>query len=177
MAICPIYLNWDAFRNKIAYLPDEIGNLNSLKELQLDENCIDELPKTLRMLSNLTSISLIHNPLTDISILQDLPNLNEVNWLRTVRFPRQYWTKLSESRSELFIGKCNEEIRHKLIKKEGHGGYSIICQCLQSQILDIPREYTLLKIDSSERLLARTHSSNSRRTNGFTENALFFKSQ
>ncbi len=145
----------NAFRNHIAYLPDEIGNLSNLIKIQLCENYIAELPITIKKLNKLISIDLIDNPVVDISILQELPSLNKVNWLRTVHFPRQYWTKLSESSSEWFIGKCNEEIRRRLIKKEGYGGYGTICQCLQSQMLDISREYTLLKIDSSERLINR----------------------
>jgi leucine-rich repeat protein SHOC2 len=97
-------------------------------------------------LTKLTSIDVGGNPLTDLSIFKNLPNLKHLNFLG-VNLPRRYWTKFSEWKPEWLLDENNAEIRRALI--DGFG-YEKICQALKAVKLDTWREYTLLKIDNIE---------------------------
>jgi hypothetical protein len=101
------------------------------------------LPEGIANLTNLTNLTLDHNPLVNLSILQKLPNLNNVRFLNT-NLPRRYWTKFSDWKPEWLLDENNAQIRHVLIEQLG---YEKICEELNTVALDNWREYTLLKIE------------------------------
>jgi leucine-rich repeat protein SHOC2 len=84
--------------------------------------------------------------LENLSILQDLPNLEDVDFMN-VNLPYRYWTKLSDWKSECLLDEDNAEVRRILIEQIG---YEKICEELDAITLHIWREYTLLKIDGVE---------------------------
>jgi leucine-rich repeat protein SHOC2 len=131
------------FRNQLSCLPDEIGNLVSLTSLTVSKNNITELPTTIKNLDRLILLE-VCNTVTDVSILQELPRLKTVHWINT-NIPREYWTKVSESKSEWFFGEHNVEIQRRLIRKMWYG---VICEDIKSQMLNTWRKYALLKIDN-----------------------------
>jgi leucine-rich repeat protein SHOC2 len=135
-------------RNQLNCLPESIGSLNSLVELFLQDNYLSYLPKNIVKLSKLIHIDLSGNPLTDLSILQNLESLERVTFF-DIDLPPRYWTKLSEWKPQWLLEEENAEIRRVLIQQIG---YDRICQELDAIELDTWREYTLLKIDDLERI-------------------------
>ncbi|PSB51547.1 leucine-rich repeat domain-containing protein [Chamaesiphon polymorphus] len=133
--------------NSLTSLPENIGNLTKLVNLNLSGNQLTSLPSSMRFMIELTSLDLSENPLTDLSILQHLPKLQSIHFLR-LYLPRRYWTKLSEWKAEWLQDETNAELRRRLIQQIG---YERICQELDAIQLDFWREYTLLKIDGIER--------------------------
>ena len=136
----------DLSHNCLTSLPKNIGNLFILRELNLAGNKLCILPKSIGALTNLIFLDLNDNPLTDLSTLQDLPNLETIRFM-DVDLHRRYWTELSKWESIWLLDEENTEIRRTLIQQLG---YERICQDLGSIILDNWREYTLLKIDGAE---------------------------
>jgi leucine-rich repeat protein SHOC2 len=132
------------YSNQISTLPDSTSNLVNLINLDLYWNEFRVLPKSISHLLKLKFIGLRENPLTDLSILQLLPELDMVNFL-DVDLPRRYWTNLSDWNPKWLIDEENAEIRRVLIQQIG---YDRICQELDAIDLDTWREYTLLKIDA-----------------------------
>jgi leucine-rich repeat protein SHOC2 len=61
--------------DRLESLPDSITNLTKLTELHLNSNRFDRIPVTLFNLANLQEINLDGNPLADLSILKNIPNL------------------------------------------------------------------------------------------------------
>jgi leucine-rich repeat protein SHOC2 len=131
---------------KLSRLPSSIGDLTNLTFLNLNRNQISILPESIARLTKLAQIILDHNPLTDLSILQDLPVLREVQFLGAF-LSRHYWSKFSEWKPEWLLYPFytdNAEIRRILIEQVG---YEKICKELNAISLDNWREYTLIKID------------------------------
>jgi leucine-rich repeat protein SHOC2 len=139
--------------NDLTILPESISSLINLNKLYLRGNKLTNLPFVFKNLSNLNSLYLDDNPLTDLSILQNIPRL-EVVCFSHVDFPRRYWTKFSDWRSEWLLDEDNAEVRRALIE---HLGYEKICENLSADKLDIWREYTLLKIDGIEVIYGEYH--------------------
>jgi leucine-rich repeat protein SHOC2 len=132
--------------NYFTTLPNSLTSLANLLDLYIGDNQLTTLPDSMANLINLEWLYLEDNPLTDLSILQQLPKLEEVAFL-SVKLPRRYWTKLSDWKSEWLLDEYNSEIRRVLIEQLG---YERICNDLGAITLDIWREYTLLKIISVE---------------------------
>jgi leucine-rich repeat protein SHOC2 len=109
----------------------------------LYDNQLTSLPDTLIGLSKLRELYLHGNPLSDLSILQALPNLESVVFMG-VDLPRRYWTKLSDWKPEWLLDEDNAEVRWVLINWLG---YEKICEEVGAIILDNWREYTLISID------------------------------
>jgi leucine-rich repeat protein SHOC2 len=140
--------------NNLVDLPKNIEHLVSLTRLRLDNNQFKSLPESICKLVNLIYLSISGNPLQDLSILQNLPNLETVFFL-DVELPRRYWIKLSEWKSEWLLDEDNAEIRRGLIAQIG---YDRICHDLNALSIDIWREYTLLKIDGIEAIHEDLHA-------------------
>ena len=132
--------------NQLSNLPNSVCNIIDLGNLFVSGNQINSLPDDLIDLKKLTQIHLNENPITDFSILQNLPSLEEVEFFN-IDLPRRYWTKLSNWNSEWLLDEENDEFRRVLIQQIG---YDRICQELDAIDLDTWREYTLLKIDDAE---------------------------
>ncbi|WP_310483471.1 leucine-rich repeat domain-containing protein [Chamaesiphon sp. VAR_48_metabat_403] len=137
--------------NQFSYLPESIFNLANLKSLNVINSQLTDLPTSIVNFSNLTELQLDKNPLSDLSILQDLPKLVDVLFFGTW-LPRQYWTKLSEWKSEWILEEENVTIKNILIQQIG---YERICEELNAMELDSWREYTLLEIDDIDRVYVR----------------------
>ena len=134
--------------NKFISLPESIGALSNLKELALDSNQINELPSSLANLSNLYYLNLSDNPISDLCILQKMPNLSIVEFGGAGNdLNRKYWNKFSEWKPEWFLNEENAEIRRIIIKQVG---YEKICSELNAVEIDSWREYCLLKIDGAK---------------------------
>ena len=141
----------DLSGNQLTSLPESICNLTKLNSLNLIGNQLTNLPRSIVNLSNLTELQLDRNPLSDLSILKGLPKLVNVLCLGTW-LPRQYWTKLSEWKSEWILNEENVTIKNVLIQQIG---YERICQELNAMDLDNWREYTLLEIEDIDRVYVR----------------------
>ncbi|WP_181243754.1 leucine-rich repeat domain-containing protein [Chamaesiphon polymorphus] len=141
----------DLSYNQFSYVPDSVCNLANLSSLNLTGNQITNLPLSIVNLSSLTELQLDKNPITDLSILHNLPKLVDVLFFGTW-FPRQYWTKLSEWKSEWILEEENITIKNVLIQQIG---YERICRELNAMELDNWREYTLLEIDDIDRVYVR----------------------
>jgi Leucine-rich repeat (LRR) protein len=100
--------------------------------LDMSNNYLTTIPKSIGNLVNLKSLCLEGNPLTDLSSIKALPERCKVNFLN-VDLPRRYWTKLNEWKSEWLLDEDNSEIRSILIK---YVGYERICQELGTIELD-----------------------------------------
>jgi leucine-rich repeat protein SHOC2 len=132
--------------NQLTNLPENIGSLHSLNTLNLCLNQLSTLPESIVNLTELTTLHLDGNPLTDLSILQYLPNLKIVTFLY-VSLPRRYWTKLSNWKAEWLLDEDNVGIRRALVEVLG---YEKVFEKLDILTFDRWREYTLLKIDNSQ---------------------------
>jgi leucine-rich repeat protein SHOC2 len=132
--------------NQLINLPDNIGNLSKLTHLGLGGNQLKILPESIGNLSNLECLDLEGNPLTDLSVLKNLPRQARIRFLG-VYFSHRYWTKLDEWKSEWLLDETNAEIRNRLIEQIG---YEKIIEDLDIVILDTWREYYLLKIENVE---------------------------
>jgi leucine-rich repeat protein SHOC2 len=127
--------------NRLTMLPKNIGRLTNLTYLDLRDNQITELPKSIGNLFRLDALIIDLNPLTDLSMLQKLSARSTVL--------HRYRTKFSEWKPEWLFDETNTEIRRILIE---HVGYEKICQDLGAVTLDTWREYTLLKIDGTDKI-------------------------
>jgi leucine-rich repeat protein SHOC2 len=131
----------------LTHLPDRSWHLlTDITELNLASNQLTTLPSGIGNLSNLVKLNLHNNPLTDLSILQDLPSL-EIVKLFQVNLPPRYWIKFSNWQPQWLFDENNAEIRRVLLEQVG---YEKICDELNAIMLDKWREYTLLKIDRVE---------------------------
>ncbi len=135
---------------QLSSLPESIGNLSNLIELDLTNNQLTSLPKWIGNMSNLIYLNLNGNPLRDLSTLQPLTELydDSVEFI-DIYLRRKYWTKFSDWKSEWLLEEDNVEIRRMLIQEVG---YPKICRELNAIELDRWREYTLLEIANIERL-------------------------
>jgi leucine-rich repeat protein SHOC2 len=115
----------------------------SLTELNISNNQFTTIPQSFYNLSKLSYLNLTNNPVTDLSILQKLSSLRNVDFLG-VRLPRRYWIELSEWKYEWLFDEDNIEIRRILIEQLG---YQNITEELNSLIIDTWREYILLKVE------------------------------
>jgi leucine-rich repeat protein SHOC2 len=136
----------DVGYNQLTSLPDSIGNLPNLISLNVSGNRLNSLPENIRNITNLISLYLDDNPLIDLSILKQLPNLERVGFMG-VELEDRYWTKLSDWKSAWLLDEENAEIRRVIIEIVG---YEKICDELNAITLDTWREYTLLEIDGLE---------------------------
>ena len=59
-----IKLDWDAVTESSSNIPEELGSLDSLKELNLRNNAFTSLPTTIGQLKNLTTLKISNNSLT-----------------------------------------------------------------------------------------------------------------
>jgi leucine-rich repeat protein SHOC2 len=132
--------------NELTYLPDSIGNLLGLEVLGVLDNQLNNLPLSIEKLTKLRYLNIENNPLIDLSMLQNLPNLETVLFVG-IRLSRRYWDKFAEWKPEWLLDENNVEIRRILIEQLG---YEKICNELKATNLDIWKEYTLLKIDGVE---------------------------
>jgi hypothetical protein len=80
----------------------------------LRDNQISTLPENILNLTNLIELDLSNNLLTDLSVLQKVPNLQEVRFLG-VNLPRRYWGKLSDWRPKWLLHEENADVRRILI--------------------------------------------------------------
>jgi leucine-rich repeat protein SHOC2 len=133
----------DLSSNQLTSLPRSIDRLSRLTDLNLSANQLTTLPQNLANLSSLTELNLNDNPWTDLSGLQNIPNLRRVRCFDIV-LDRRYWTKLNEWKSEWLLDEENAEVRRMIIEKVG---YEKICDELNAIILDTWREYSLLEIE------------------------------
>jgi leucine-rich repeat protein SHOC2 len=119
--------------------------------LHISSRQLQYLPMSFSSLKCLNSIRFGLNSLTDLSILNELPNLNSVNFLGS-DMPRHYWTKLNEWKPEWLLDENNAEIRRRIIEQVG---YEKICEVLNATKIDTWREYVLLKIENSQPVFER----------------------
>jgi cell division GTPase FtsZ len=126
----------------------ELGRCGSLIHLNLDRHQLQTLPASIANLTMLVTLDLGNNSLTDLSILQTLPNLQTVIF-RRVGLSRRYWTKLDQWKAQWLLDEKNVEVKRLLIEQIG---YEQICQELNAVTIDSWREYTLLKIDEAEEI-------------------------
>jgi leucine-rich repeat protein SHOC2 len=129
--------------NFLREIPDSIGNLTNLVELDLADNQINTLPNSMIDLTSLSHLIIARNPLTDLSILRLMPCLSTIYFLG-IALPRRYWTKFSDWKPEWLLDEDNSEIRRVLIEQVG---YEKICENLDTVTIDSWREYILIKID------------------------------
>jgi leucine-rich repeat protein SHOC2 len=122
----------DLGHNQLAFLPEVICSLKKLNRLILRNNQISTLPENILNLTNLVELDLSNNPLTDLSVLQKLPNLQEVRF-SGVNLPRRYWDKLSNWRPEWLLDEENADIRNMLAAQVRHQS---ICDRLNATLLD-----------------------------------------
>jgi leucine-rich repeat protein SHOC2 len=134
--------------NRLNRLPEHIGHLSNLNYLDLSNNQLTCLPTSIAKLSKLTHIDLRGNPWENLSILNEIPNLERV-YCFGVNLPARYWTKLSEWQPEWLLDEDNVELRQRILAQVG---YERICAELKAIELDTWREYTLLKIDDIEKI-------------------------
>jgi leucine-rich repeat protein SHOC2 len=146
--ICKLsHLNFfGVWNNQLDRLPKSIGKLTNLRSLNIEYNRIKKLPASLYKLTKLINIDLSGNPLSDLSILQSLNELESVSFLG-VNLSRRYWTKLSKWQSKWLLDEENVEVRRVLIEQIG---YERICQELDASCIDNWQEYSLLKIENFE---------------------------
>ncbi len=137
--------------SNLSLLPESIGKLNYITDLDLSHNQLTSLPESIANLANLTHLNLNNNPWTDLTVIQNIPNLEKISCF-DINLPRRYWTKLNEWKPEWLLDENNAETRRALIEQIG---YEKICDELNAITLDTWREYTLLKIDEIERFYDR----------------------
>jgi leucine-rich repeat protein SHOC2 len=137
--------------NQLSFLPESIGNISGIEHLTLDDNQIDTLPSSIGNLSKLKYLSLQNNPLTDLSSIQNLRNLQNVRFLG-VCLPYRYRTNFCKWKSEWLLDEDNVEIRRALIAQLG---YEKLCSELNAIEIDSWREYSLLKINKVEKIYNR----------------------
>jgi leucine-rich repeat protein SHOC2 len=127
--------------NQLTTLPKNIGNLTNLVKLNLSHNKLTYLPESIGELINLTELQLDGNELTDLSVLQNLPNLQIVR-LGGVNLPRQYWGNLERLNPQWLLTEKRVELRRILIDRIG---YLQIYNQFGAIVQDTWRQYTLLK--------------------------------
>ena len=129
--------------NQLTSLPLSIGYLSKLKNLCLNDNQIKELPSGFENLSSLVYLGIVNNPIINLHLLQNMPELCVVEFLG-YNLPRRYWSKFSEWEPKWLLNEENAEIRRVLIQQIG---YERICDELEAVEIDSWREYRLLRID------------------------------
>ena len=129
-------------------LPDSIGNLKWLFNIELGGNQITTLPESIANLPRLMSVDLSDNLITDFSIFKFMKNIKYVGLSQAnISINDRYLTKVSNWKPEWLLDEQNVEIRRVLI---GQLGYEKVCQKVQVIEVDNWREYTLVKIDNTE---------------------------
>ena len=143
----------DLGKNQLNTLPPEIRQLQNLQQLDLGENQLNTLPLEIGQLQNLQQLDLGDNPIEDLSALANHPNQNlqvSVSAFR-VDLRRQYWTHLSQWKSEWLLTEGNAGMSIVLFKVlRQQIGYERICEELPTIELDHWCGYTLLKIKVHE---------------------------
>ncbi len=104
------------------------------------------MPSEIGQLQNLEYLHLNNNPIQDLSALANHPNQHLGVSAFGVGLPRQYWTHLSQWKAKWLLTEKNAEMRRVLIQQIG---YERICEELEAVELDRWREYTLIKIDTN----------------------------
>jgi leucine-rich repeat protein SHOC2 len=127
--------------NQLTNLPDDIGDLNKLIKLNLSHNKLTHLPKSIGNLNSLAEIQIAGNEIADLSVLQNLPNLQTVR-LGGVNLPRQYWRDLDALNPQCLLAEKRVELRRILIDRVG---YLRIYNHFGAIVQDTWRQYTLLK--------------------------------
>jgi leucine-rich repeat protein SHOC2 len=121
-------------------LPDSCWHLSEIIELDLENNKLVTLPDGIVNLSNLINLNLNDNPLTDLSILQALPNLENVKILH-VNLPRRYWMNFSDWKPEWLLDEDNAEIRcilaDRAASKKSYNKLNTIDNYLDLAVLEI----------------------------------------
>ena len=120
--------------NQLIVLPEVICRFKQLTRLILRDNQISTLPENILNLTNLIKLDLRNNPLTDLSVLQKLPNLQEIRFLG-VNLPRRYWGKLSDWRSEWLLNEENADVR-RILTLAAQVGYQRIYDELNMTLPD-----------------------------------------
>lgn len=118
--------------NQLIILLQIICSFKKLTHLILRGNQLNDLPENIVDLTDLIKLDLDNNPLTDLSVLQKLPNLQEVRFLG-VNLPRRYWDKLSNWRPEWLLDEENADVRRVLVVQVRHQS---ICDRLEATLLD-----------------------------------------
>jgi leucine-rich repeat protein SHOC2 len=131
--------------SQLSSIPEWIGQLTNLELLSVWGNQLTNIPETIARLTNLQRLDLGNNPLTDLSPLQKLNPLDLTVRCFGIDLPPRYWMKFSEWHPEWLLDEDNAEIRRIFIQQVG---YERICNRLGAEMLDIWREYTLLKINN-----------------------------
>jgi leucine-rich repeat protein SHOC2 len=90
----------DLSRKKLTELPAALWEINSIVELDLSNNQLATIPVEISKLTNLAYLNLDRNLITDLSILQSLPQLQIVRYL-DVSLPRGCWGEIETSMVEL----------------------------------------------------------------------------
>jgi leucine-rich repeat protein SHOC2 len=90
----------DLSRKKLTELPAAIWEIDSLVELDLSNNQLATIPVEIGKLINLVYLNLDRNLITDLSILQSLPQLQIVRYL-DVSLPRGCWIEIETSMVDL----------------------------------------------------------------------------
>jgi Leucine rich repeat len=72
--------------SKITKLPESIGNLSNLVSLDLQDTLLTSLPDSFGNLKNLKRLSLFATSVNDFTILQHLPNLQEIQLGGDIRY-------------------------------------------------------------------------------------------
>jgi Leucine-rich repeat (LRR) protein len=75
----PNLISLYAQENQISEVPDTIGNLSKLEELDLSHNEIKVLPASFRNLTSLIELTLNRNIISNISWIESMPNLEFFN--------------------------------------------------------------------------------------------------
>ena len=143
-------------KTQLNNLPESIGKLSNLIDLDLSQNQLTNLPESINNLAHLSILRLSGDFLVDISILQRLHNVLRYHRSATVNYlninftinsrDNRYLTQTSKWKPEWLLDESNTEIRRVLIEQLG---YEKICEKLNSVNLDTWREYTLLRIDGA----------------------------
>ena len=127
--------------NQLTTLPKSIGNLTNLVKLNLNQNKLTHLPKSIDRLINLNELQIDGNDIADLSVLQNLPNLQSVRF-QGVNLPRQYWCDLNALKPQCLLAENRIELRRILIDRVG---YLQIYNHFGAIVQDTWRQYTLLK--------------------------------
>jgi leucine-rich repeat protein SHOC2 len=128
-------------KNLLTNLPESIGNLTKLTHLNLNNNCLTSLPDSIGNLTSLQELQINNNDISNLSILQKLPNLKIVKF-QGINLPQRYWHNVSDWQPQWLLNESNSQLRRILIDRIG---YLQIYNRFGALVQDTWRQYTLLK--------------------------------